>query len=161
MAEKLFAGLQFEQVVRKYNHTVVAVCVMRLKNFADAEDCFQNTFVRLFNNSPEFQCEDHLKAWLIRVSINECKNYIRKNRKFLSLEDRPDTAVDFDKNSSDISWALVELEEKYRDVMYLYYVEQYKVDEISEILGHKPNTVKTLLKRGREKLKTIYGGDIG
>lgn len=58
-----------------------------------------------------------------------------------------------------MSWALVKLEPKYRDVLYLYYCEKYKIDEIAEILSHNPNTVKTLLRRGREKLKSIYGGD--
>lgn len=159
MAELQFAGLTYEQVVHKYNKTVVAVCVMRLKNWADAEDCFQNTFVKLYQSSPNLDSEDHLKAWLIRVAINECNNYMRKNRKFLSLQDRKDQAVEFPHDETDISWALVEIEPKYRDVLYLYYCENYKVGEIAEILSHNPNTVKTLLKRGREKLKSIYGGD--
>ena len=159
MAELSFAGLSYEQVVHKYNQTVVAVCVMRLKNWADAEDCFQNTFVRLYKNAPSLNDEAHLKAWLIRVAINECNSYIRKNKKFLSFEDRKDTAVDFPYDTSDISWALVQLEPKYRDVLYLYYCEKYKVEEIANILSHNHNTVKTLLKRGREKLKSIYGGD--
>ncbi|MDO4747680.1 MAG: sigma-70 family RNA polymerase sigma factor [Eubacteriales bacterium] len=161
MAEVLFAGLEFEQVVRKYNQTVVSVCIMRLKNWADAEDCFQNTFVRLYQKSPEFSDESHLKAWLIRVAINECKNHIKKNSKTIYLDDQNDCAVDFPKDSMDISWALLQLQPKYRDVLYLYYVEQYKVDEIAYILKLNPNTVKTTLKRGREKLRTIYGGDEG
>ena len=60
---------------------------------------------------------------------------------------------------SDMSWALMKLEPKYRDVIYLYYHERCKVEEIAQILRKNPNTVKTLLKRGREKLKVIYGGD--
>ena len=62
-------------------------------------------------------------------------------------------------NENDISWALMRLEPKYREVLYLYYCEQYKVNEIVRILKKNPNTVKTLLKRGREKLKLSYGGD--
>lgn len=160
MASVLFAGLSFEQVVREYSHTVVAVCVMRLRNWADAEDCFQNTFTRLYQNSPTIEEKSHLKAWLIRVAINECNNYIRKNRRFVSLTEQKDAIVDFPYDEHDISWALMKLEAKYRDVLYLYYVEQYKVDEIAKILSKNPNTIKTTLKRGREKLKTIYGGDI-
>ncbi|MBQ2971325.1 MAG: sigma-70 family RNA polymerase sigma factor [Ruminococcus sp.] len=161
MADKVFAGLEYEQVVRKYNQTVVSVCVMRLKNWADAEDCFQNTFVRLYQKSPQINDEKHLKAWLIRVAINECNNYIKKNRKFVSLEESKDVAVQFPHDEADISWALLELEPKYREVLHLYYVEQYKVDEIAQILSKNPNTVKTLLMRGREKLKSVYGGDNG
>lgn len=159
MAETLYAGLSFEQVVKEYNQTVVSVCVMRLKNFDDAQDCFQNTFLSLYNKSPEFETKEHLKAWLIRVAINECTTYIRKSKRAVSLDTVKDQSVNFPYDESDISWALIRLENKYRDVIYLYYVEQYKVQEIADILGKNPNTIKTLLKRGREKLKSIYGGD--
>lgn len=72
MSETLFAGLTFEQTVRKYSQTVAGVCVMHLQNYADAEDCYQNVFLALLSKAPEFSDENHLKAWLIRVSINEC-----------------------------------------------------------------------------------------
>lgn len=158
MVDPMFADLSYEQVVQKYAQTVTGVCVMRLQNFADAEDCFQNTFVRLYTKAPDFKDENHLKAWLIRVAVNECNNYIRKNRRSTFIEDV--SAADFisyeDKN--DASWALMRLHSPYREVLYLHYCEQYKVSEIAEILKKKPNTVKTLLKRGREKLREIYGG---
>ncbi|MBR2715830.1 MAG: sigma-70 family RNA polymerase sigma factor [Ruminococcus sp.] len=159
MADTMYAGLSFEQVVKAYNQTVVSVCVMRLKNMNDAEDCFQNTFVRLYQKSPEFSDEEHLKAWLIRVAINECTSYIRKNRRTVSLSECKEQAVEFPHDDTDISWALMQLEDKYREVLFLYYIEKYKVNEIADIVGRKPNTVKTLLSRGREKLRTIYGGD--
>lgn len=159
MADIQFAGLSYEQVVNQFSRTVVSVCIMRLQNWADAEDCFQNTFVRLYQKSPEIKDESHLKAWLIRVAINECNNYIRKNRRTVSFEEQKDYAVDFPQDSLDISWALLQLEPKYRDVLYLHYVERYKISEISHILQKNQNTVKTLLKRGREQLKNIYGGD--
>lgn len=159
MAENYFAGLSFEEVVTKYKKTVGSVCVMRLKNWADAEDCFQNVFSRLYTKSPTFNDENHLKAWLIRVSINECSNYIRDNKPLLPLKEVNENSVQFPHDKCDISWALMELEPKYRNILYLYYLERYKIDEIAEILGKKTNTVKTMLRRGREKLKKIYGGD--
>ena len=163
MADGLYAGLSYDAVLQKYADTVAGVCVMRLQNWADAEDCFQNTFIKLFQKSPDFQSETHLKAWLIRVAVNECRNYIAKNRRFLSLDAaHRSTTVEpsaWHDNERDISWALMRTEPKYREVLYLHYCEQYKVAEIAEILSIKPNTVKTLLKRGREKLKKIYGGD--
>lgn len=155
----LYAGLSFEQVVKEYNQTVVSVCIMRLKNWADAEDCFQNTFLKLYHKSPKIDSREYLKAWLIRVAINECTSYIRKNKHTVSLDDHKDQMMDFPHDDTDISWALLKLENKYRDVLYLHYVEQYKVHEIAQIIGKNPNTVKTLLMRGREKLKSIYGGD--
>lgn len=159
MAGNDFAGLSYEEVVVKYKKTVGSVCVVRLKNWADAEDCFQNVFSRLYTKSPKFNDEEHLKAWLIRVSINECNNYIRDNKPILPLKDVKENAVSFPHEKYDISWALMELEPKYRNVLFLYYIERYKIDEISEILGKSTNTIKTRLRRGREKLKKIYGGD--
>ena len=159
MADLKFSGMSYEAVLMKYADTVTGVCVMRLRNWADAEDCFQNTFIKLFQKSPEFESETHLKAWLIRVAINECRNCIGKNRRFLSLDGLEREPVISLENESDASWALMQTDPKYREVLYLYYCEQYKVDEIAGILGKNPNTVKTLLKRGREKLKKMYGGD--
>lgn len=159
MAERTYAGLSYDDVLQKYADTVAGVCVMRMQNRFDAEDCFQNVFIKLFQKSPDFQSETHLKAWLIRVAINECRNSIAKNRRFLSLGQLEREPVVWRENEKDVSWALMRLEPKYREVLYLYYCERYKVSEIAGILRKKPNTVKTLLSRGREKLKTMYGGD--
>ena len=157
--EKRFARLTYEQAVRKYADTVTRVCMMRLRNFADAEDCFQNVFFKLCFKSPDFENEEHLKAWLIRVAIHECVSYLRKNRGVLPLDAAKEQAVMFDWDTSDMSWALMQTPPKYREVLYLYYCERYKVAEIAQILGKNENTVKSLLKRGRERLNSIYGGD--
>lgn len=154
-----FAGLSYEQALRLYADTVTKVCVMRLQNMADAEDCFQNTFIKLYCKAPAFENEEHLKAWLIRVAIRECASYIRKNRRVLPLDVPREQAVSFDEDSVDMSWALMKTPPKYREVLYLYYSEEYKVREIARILGKSENTVKTLLKRGRELVKSLYGGD--
>lgn len=159
MAEKRFAQFTYEQVVRKYSDTVTGVCIMRLHNLADAEDCYQNVFFKLYYKSPKFESEEHIKAWLIRVAIHECTSFMRKNRRQLPLESLENEAIVIDSDSSDISWALMKTPPKYRDVLYLHYCEQYKVCEIAKILDVKENTVKSLLKRGREILKSVYGGD--
>ncbi len=160
MDDKKFAGLEFEQVVRKYSNTVGKVCIMRLKNWADAEDCFQNIFATLYKKSPHFESEEHLKAWLIRVSINECVSFLRTQKTLLPLKDVVNTASFENYDSLDVSWALFELEPKYRNVLYLFYFERYKIDKIAHILGKKSTTVKTLLRRGKDKLRKIYGSDV-
>lgn len=160
-SDRLFAGLTFEQAVRRYADTVTGVCVMRLQNAADAEDCFQNTFTKLYTKSPDFESEDHLKAWLIRVAIRECADYMRKNRRAVPAVMHKEPSVDFDFDRSDMTWALFKTPPKYRDVLYLHYCEQYKIKEIAVILHKKENTVKSLLKRGRDILKSIYGGEQG
>lgn len=156
---RLYAGLTYEQVVREYTPTVASVCVMRLQNWADAEDVFQNVFSKLWQKSPSFREPEHIKAWLIRVAINECNNYIRQNRRNVSLESIAEQSVLFDEDKTDMSWALMRTPEKYRDILYLFYIQQYSVAEIAQILKTNENTVKTRLRRGREKLKQIYGGD--
>ena len=132
---------------------------MRLQNYADAEDCYQNVFMKLFAESPRFSGEDHLKAWLIRVAINECKLFLRDNRRMIPLDSLKGRAIQFSEDSGDMSWALLKTPQKYREVLYLHYCEQYTVSEIAIILKTNENTVKTRLKRGREKLKSIYGGE--
>lgn len=161
-SDKRFADLTFEQALRRFADTVAGVCVMRLQNSADAEDCFQNTFAKLWTKAPSFKNEQHLKAWLIRVAINECTDYMRKNRRIIPVATVRKSKADgeiFEFDRSDMSWALFKTPPKYRDVLYLYYCQQYKVSEIAEILNKKENTVKSLLKRGREILRSIYGGD--
>lgn len=157
-SEKSYAGLTFEQAVRKYADTVTGVCVMRLQNMADAEDCFQNTFTKLYVKSPSLKSEEHLKAWLIRVAIRECADYMRKNRRAVSLANNEE-CVPFNSDKIDMSWALSKTPALYREVLYLFYCEDYKISEISKILGKNENTVKSLLRRGREIVKKIYGGD--
>ena len=159
MGSRLYAGLSFEEAVRKYAQNVSSACLMRLQNYADAEDCFQNTFLKLYKSSPEFHSESHLKAWLLRVAINECKNCIRDSRRQLPLDFAVNQPAPSAEDDVDLSWALLQLEGDYREVVYLYYVERMKVKEIAGILGKNPNTIKTLLSRGREKLKRIYGGE--
>lgn len=161
MAERKFLNnLSFNEVVKQYSDTVTGVCIMRLRNYADAEDCYQNVFYKLYYKSPEFYDEEHLKAWLIRTAMNECTSYMRKNRRQLLFDAEPvEEIFKDDSDSRDISWALARVPVKYRDVLYLHYCCQYRISEISEILKIKEGTIKSLLKRGRDILKSIYGGE--
>lgn len=158
MADKNYCGLTYEDAVRKYAPAVHSVCAVRLGSDADADDCFQNTFLKLYTSAPDFREEEHLKAWLLRVAINECKKFIRDNRRTLSLDTAAPLSIPFSEDESDISWAIMRLEAKYREVLYLFYGEGYTSEEIARILGKNPNTVRTMLRRGREKLRKIYGG---
>lgn len=158
--QKRYAELSFDEAVRKYAKTVASACLMKLNNWADAEDCFQNTFLKLYTSSPDFTDENHLKAWLIRVAVNECKNYLRNRSRTLPLDAAADVPVFMQENNGDSAITmLMKLPVKYREVMYLYYCERYKIDEVARILAKNPNTVKTLLRRGREQFKKLYGGD--
>lgn len=158
--QKTYAGLSYDAVVHQYAQTVASACLMRLNNRADAEDCFQNTFLKLYTSSPEFKDENHLKAWLIRVAVNECKNTLRTRGRTVPLDSAAQVPVFMQETDSGSAIAvLMKLSPKYREVMYLYYCEGYKIDDTARILGKSPNTVKTLLRRGREQFKKLYGGD--
>ena len=157
---KTYAGICYDDVVRTYAQTVASVCMMQLNHPADAEDCFQNTFLKLYTSSPDFKDERHLKAWLIRVAINECKSTLRTRARTLPLESVAQTPVFMKESDADSAPAvLMRLKPKHREVMYLYYCEEYKIDEIAKILGKNANTIKTRLRRAREEFKQLYGGD--
>ena len=151
--ERLYAGLSFEQAVDKYIQTVYSVCVMRLSGNSEVDDCVQNTFIKLYEKSPDFNDENHLKAWLLRVAVNECRMCARRSLRLIPLDTLKELPLPRLDDSGDLSRALMKLGSKYREVLYLHYEEGYKVREIAEILNTKEGTVSSLLKRGRDKLK--------
>ena len=159
MAVQQYSGMTFDDVVKRYASAVHSACVMRLGSAFDADDCFQNVFVKLYTAAPEFRSEEHLKAWLLRVAINECRKYLRDNRRTVPLDSVSGLTLPPTDDANDISWALMQLEPKYREVLYLHYAEGYSGEEIAAILGKNHATVRTMLRRGREKLKNLYGGD--
>ena len=159
MEEKRFAGISYEEAVNKYASIVLSTCIVRLKSLPDAEDCTQETFLKLYTKSPSFQDESYLKAWLLRVAVNECRHTLRDRRFHLPLEAAQNLPFPSPEDKQDISALLMGLPPKYREVLWLYYGVGYQSDEIASILGKNHNTVRTLLKRGREKLKIQLGGE--
>lgn len=152
---KMILGMTFNDIVEKYSDMVTRICIMNLRNSDDAKDCYQNVFIKLFQKDIEFQNEEHLKAWLIRVCINECRNYIKRFYKF-TIDIEQVIIADHQKNLILLPEVL-KLPKKYRNVLYLYYYEGYSTDEISHILQINQNTLKSQLKRGRELLRKKVG----
>ena len=153
-----------EAAVRTYADMVYRLACLNTNNKETAEDVFQTVFLKLVSHQESIISEEHLKAWLIRVTINQCKSVATTawNRKRASYEDamlmeEPEEQEDF----SDVYEAVRELPDKYRDVIHLFYYEQLTVKDIAGILDTKEATVKTWLSRGRkllgEKLKVEYG----
>lgn len=151
----MILGMTFNDIVEKYSDMVTRICIMNLRNSDDAKDCYQNVFIKLFQKDIEFQNEEHLKAWLIRVCINECRNYIKRFYKF-TIDIEQVIIADHQKNLTLLPEVL-KLPKKYRNVLYLYYYEGYSIDEISHILQINQNTLKSQLKRGRELLGKKVG----
>lgn len=148
------------RAIELYADTVKRICFLHLKNYHDTQDIFQKVFLKYLMYEGDFQSEEHRKAWIIRVTVNSCKDllrdYYRKNT--LSIEEAANEYVSCDENREILS-AVLALEPKYKDVVYLFYFEGYTACEIAEILNKKENTVYSLLSRAREKLKKELGGE--
>lgn len=144
------------RVIDLYGDTVKRICMIHLKNYADTEDIFQTVFLKYVLKAPDFDSPDHEKAWIIRVTINACtdllKSFFRSRTLPLdSLKEKPGApAPDY----SDVLEAVLALPQKYKDVIYLYYYEEYSAEEIGRILRKNKNTVYTLLNRGRQLLRS-------
>jgi RNA polymerase sigma-70 factor (ECF subfamily) len=113
-----------------------------------------------------FSGEEHIKAWLIRVTMNACKDYFRSSRyrntvAFTeeNLLSGNDTESSLDLEDRQVFEELKKLPAKYRNVIYLYYMEEYSVPEIAKILASNENTVNSWLRRARKKLKMNMEGD--
>lgn len=121
----------------------------------DSEDIMQNVFLRLHRKFSTFSSEEHIKAWLIRVTINESKRLLKHNSKYSceSYEILQNEVFSTDKESQELFGQVMELKEKYRTVLYLYYYEDLSTKEISQMLKIKEATVRTQLARARELLK--------
>ena len=139
---------------------VFAAAYAMVKNKEDAEDIAQEVFISYVKAKPAFESAEHEKAWLLRVTINRCKSFFRSawQRKTTGLEDDfPDTP--FTPDETAVVEAVNRLPKKYRQVIYLYYIEGYATGEIAAILEMPQNTVLSQLARARKLLKTALKGE--
>lgn len=147
--------------IERYADTVRRICFVHLKSVDDTEDIFQEVFLKYALHSAAFVDATHEKAWLIRVTINACKDLLKnafRNRS-VSLDELAGLPDSRQEEYSDVLEAVLHLPAKYRDVVYLHYYEGYSAAEIGKILRKNVNTVYTLLARARKQLKTTLGGD--
>ena len=129
-----------------------AACYSRTGNTADAEDIVQEAFIRMFKSGVNFANDDHVRAWLIRTTLNlTCDHARRHARAPVSLEVLPDAAT-YDAQS-DLLDAVRALPSKYAVVLHLYYYEGFSLEQIASILHIRPATAGTRLARARKKLK--------
>lgn len=149
------------RAIEQYGDMVRRLCMMHLKNDADTEDIFQNVFLKYVLSSVEFESEEHEKAWLIRVTINACKDLLKSffRSRTTSLDILMEQPAELLPDHREVLEAVLSLPQKYRDVVYLYYYEEYTAPEISKILGKNVNTVYTLLTRSKQMLREKLGGD--
>ena len=154
---------EVRQAMERYGPSVWRVCMVHLKNRTDAEDILQNVFLKYALRDDPFESQEHEKAWVLRVAINQCRDLLSSVFRSQTvpldqlLEEQADPVP---QEHREVLQAVLSLPVKFRDVVYLYYFEGYKAAEIGKLLGKKVNTVYTLLERARKLLKVqLEGGD--
>lgn len=149
-----------DEILEKYADMVYRICFLYMRNKTDAEDAFQNVFLKLVKSKKQFKNQQHIKAWLVTVASNECKNQLKAfwRRNKISIDSITIPVKSGYKR--EIVKMVLSLPLKYRNVLYLYYFEGYKINELSNLLHTNESTIKTHLKRGRSILKDmlIKGG---
>ena len=151
---------EVEQAIESYSDMIRRICLLHLNSHEDTEDVLQEVFLKYVLHSVEFASKEHEKAWLIRVTINACKDLKRKlfRHSTVPLEVLSEEAASVMPEQMGILEIVLSLPVKYKDVIYLHYYEGYTDREIGTMLHKKENTVYSLLSRGRELLKQKLGG---
>ncbi len=145
------------EMTEKYFDMVFRLALMRTKDKYFAEDVCQDVFFKYLKSNKEFETEEHIKAWLIRVTINASKSLLTSSwhKKTVALTE--DIAFS-SPEKSDLFDQVKKLPVKYATIIHLHYYEDMSITQISKLLSMKESTVKSHLFRGRQKLKTLLGG---
>lgn len=148
-----------EDAMRQWGDMVLRLALSHLRNASNAEDVFQDVFLRLLDSTVEFNSNEHIKAWLLRVTINRCHDVGRSAQRHPNepLNETHATIEAPDLFASDVWEAVGELRFELRTVVHLFYVEGYSTDEIAQLVGCRPATVRTRLHRARTQLKHALG----
>ena len=151
---------EFTRLTTKYMPAVYKTALCSCRNFADAEDVVQETFCALLSSEHSFPDDESVKRWLLRVAVNKSRDLFRSVwiRKTVPLEEAADAAdgsAAMSSQETDLFRALQQLPIKYRNVLHLFYYEEYSTREIAQILQISEGTVRTRLSRARKKLQQI------
>ena len=145
------------QVMERYGDMVYRLALAQTHSSHDADDVFQEVFLRYLRAAPAFREEEHRKAWLLRVTVNCCKklhgSFWRRHTVALS-----EALPAQNPEEGELLGLLEGLPPKYRAVLHLYYYEGYATEEIAAILGRSPSTVRSQLSRGRALLRDAWKG---
>ena len=149
----------FSNKYNLYGNMLFKIAIVNLGNKEDAEEAMQEAFYKLLYKSPEFNDDEHEKAWLIKVTVNLCRDMLRSvwHKRVVKMEDI-EKYYD-DPSDTGVMKEIVVLPTKYKTVIYLYHFEDYSVKQISEILKTKESAIKMRLQRGRQLLKIELEGE--
>ena len=145
----------FSQAARTYGDTIFRVAFHALNDHAEAEDVMQTVLLKLYEHKKEFESEEHLKHWLLRVAVNESRHILRSfwRRTAVPMEEWRETAAPEDPARAEVLEAVMALEPKYRLAVYLYYYEGLNVAETAAAMKANVSTVQTWLLRARARLR--------
>jgi len=145
---------QAQRIVSLYADMILRISYHYLKQTCDAEDICQTVFLKYLTAQPQFDSQQHEKAWIIRTAVNACKDHLKSAffRRTAPLEEAAAVAAP-QAPDSEILDALKLLPANYRISLYLFYYEEYSAGEIAQLLGKPRNTVEQYLSRGRKKLR--------
>lgn len=142
--------------VERYRDMVFRVAFTYLRDPADADDVTQDVFVKLLRSTGSFNGEEHLRRWLVRVTVNECKSLFRKPwRRVEDIEAYANSLAMPTQGHADLFVAVMKLPERYRVPLALFYYLGYSTDEVAQLLKLPAATVRTRLARGRARLKSL------
>ena len=151
---------EYKRLADQYIDMVYRVALNGCKNKYDAADVVQNTFIKLLKCKKQFDTDEHVRNWLIRVAVNECNSLWNSSwrKKVTSLDEREDEPAFTTPEKSELYDLVMKLPPKYRQVVYLYYYEEFSVKEVAEMVKISETAVQTRLQRARKKLKDQLGG---
>ena len=145
---------EFVVFTEKYMDTIYRVAYSWTRNSHDADDVTQDVLIQLYKTTREFESDSHMKNWLIRVTVNQCKMLFRSPwSKMEDIGEYADTLEFEEESHLDLFQAVMNLDKKYRVPILLFYYEDYSTTEIASILGIPEKTVSTRLFRAKAKLK--------
>ncbi len=151
---KTNSALNDEAIIKKYSKTVYKIAYSIVQNKSDADDIFQNVFLKYIRKHPRFNDETHEKAWFIRVTMNTAKSFVSQAW-YKNTEAISEQLVYAQNDKFDLDFAIKQLNPRDRTIIYLFYYEGYKTDEIAKIMKMTSAAVRTALSRTRNKLKII------
>ncbi len=148
------------QAVERWGDMVWRLALARTANVQDAEDVFQEVFLRFFRHEDQLQSDEHRKAWLIRCTVNRANSLLSSpwRRKTVPLEVAAQVGVE--DQYREVYSAVLSLPARYRAVIHLHYFEGLSVAEIAGTLNLPEGTVKSQLSRGRAFLRDLLNEEV-
>lgn len=145
----------FVELMEKYKTALYKVAKSYLGSEDDIADVMQDTVLAAYEHIKELKNASYFKTWLTRILINQCKDFLRQQKKYVVSDKIAETPCEMPENNREFYELIKELPEDYRMIFLLYYGEGFKTNEIAQILDVNENTVKSRLRRGRDRLKQV------